>query len=438
MNPPSDSVRAALVTVGDELLLGRTVDTNAAWLGRELAALGVPIARRHTVADLAPEIRRAVQDALEVAELVVVTGGLGPTPDDLTRDVVADLLGRPLRVDPDVLEEIRTRFRDRGVEELPAPNRRVAEVPEGARKIPNPVGTAPGLALETDGDRLRGAPSRGAPGDEGDLLGGADAVAEGTLRSPSAPRAHADPAHHRHPRIPPGAADRASVCPEGTRPVGLAFLPDEIGVDLRLTATDMAEEEALRRFDALESALADVLEEWRFEAAEGDLVEAVTAALVERRRTVAFAESCTGGLVAKRMTDRAGASQVVRGGVVAYADEVKVALLGVRPADLAAYGAVSEPVARRMALGVAEALGTDAGVGITGVAGPEGGTADKPVGTVWYAAALDGRVVSRRERFPGDRRSVRERSAQAALLLLLRLLEGRVPPEADTRDPVAP
>jgi nicotinamide-nucleotide amidase len=179
------------------------------------------------------------------------------------------------------------------------------------------------------------------------------------------------------------------------------------------------------RLDRVEGQLQDVLAPWRFEAESGDLAQAVTVALRRSKSTVAVAESCTAGLVAKRLTDVPPASDVLLGGVVAYANEVKVAQLGVDPEVIAAQGAVSEAVARAMASGVAARLGADCGLGITGVAGPGGGTDDKPVGTVWYAAAVRERTVSRLERFPGDRMAVRERAAQAALFLLLGLLEGR-------------
>lgn len=424
--PPKPSVGAAVVTVGDELLLGRTVDTNAAWLGRELASLGIPVVRRHTVGDEDGEIRRAVSDALEAADLVLVSGGLGPTPDDLTRDVVASLLGRPLEEDPEVLERIRARFRERGVEELPGPNRRVAQVPRGARKLTNPHGTAPGLAMNVD-DRLvvllPGVPRELKGIFATDLVDVLRAHFEGRLR----------PVHTRSIRttgIPESLLSQRIGERLGAEsgPIRMAFLPDEKGVDLRLTAVGMDADEARRGFDAIEGRLADVLAPWRFEATEGDLVEAVTAALRACGRTLAVAESCTGGLVAKRMTDLAGASDVFRGGVVAYANEVKIDQLGVDPSELAEHGAVSEVVARSMAEGAARRFGAHAGIGITGIAGPGGGTEEKPVGTVWYAAACEGTVVARRERFPGDRRSVRERAAQAALFLLLRLLEGRAGP----------
>ncbi|MHB1192507.1 MAG: competence/damage-inducible protein A [Longimicrobiales bacterium] len=415
------SPRAAVVTVGDELLLGKTVDTNAAWLGRELGELGIPVVRRYTVGDVPGEIQAAVADALSVADLVVVTGGLGPTPDDLTRDAVAELFGLPLLDDLEVLESIRARFRERWATELPEPNRRVAQVPAGARKLTNPCGTAPGLAMERDGALVVLLP--GVPRE---LKG----IFAGDLRRLVLERfsGRLSPVHVRAVRttgIPESVlAQRiAERIPEGTGPVRLAFLPGLRGVDLRFQATDMSAEEADARFDGLVGALEDVLAPWRFDAPSGDLAEAVSLALRSRGMRLAVAESCTGGLIAKRLTDLPGASDVLAGGVVAYANAVKSGVLGVRAEELAEQGAVSEAVATAMAQGVARLLGADAGIGVTGVAGPAGGTDEKPVGTVWYAVAVEGRVEARRERFPGDREAVRERAAQAALFLLLRALE---------------
>ncbi len=417
-------LRAAVVTVGDELLLGRTVDTNAAWLGRELGALGIPVVRRHTVGDVAPEIRSAVSDALTVADLVLVTGGLGPTPDDLTRDAVAELLGLPLIDDPEVLESIRARFRERGLEELPKPNRRVAQVPAGAAKLANPYGTAPGLALE-HGDALVIL----LPGVPRELMGIFVGDLVRAVRARFADRLA--PVHLRVIRttgIPESLLAQRIYerLPEGTDPVALAFLPDLRGVDLRLTAVDMTAAEAHERFDAFEERLRDILAPWRFDSPSGDLAEAVSIALRGSGLRLAVAESCTGGLVTKRLTDVAGASDVVVGGVVAYANEAKIEVLGVSSETLDVHGAVSEPVASEMALGVARRLGADVGVGVTGIAGPTGGSDEKPVGTVWYAVGLHGRTVARGQRFSGDREAVRERAAQAALFLLLRLVEGGV------------
>jgi nicotinamide-nucleotide amidase len=419
-----DAPRAAVVTVGDELLLGHTVDGNAAWLGRELADLGLPVIKRYTVGDEDDAIQEAVTAALEDAELVVVTGGLGPTRDDRTRDAVAALFGMPLHVDPELLRALEARFQARGYERLPEANVTQAQVPEGARVLHNPQGTAPGLAIQREGRWVVLLP--GVPREM-------RAILAGDLRALLLERfgERLRPAHHRTLHTT-GISEselagrvEASL-PADLGPVTVAFLPDLTGVDLRLTALGAgSREEAERWFDRLEEALAPAVEGHRFRAESGDLVEAVAERLLASKRRLAVAESCTGGLVAKRLTDRPGASAFFVGGVVAYADTVKLRQLGVRPATLDRDGAVSESVALEMALGVATRMGVECGVAVTGIAGPEGGSEAKPVGTVWYAASLDGHALARGERFTGDRTQVRERAAQAALAHLLRRLEER-------------
>jgi nicotinamide-nucleotide amidase len=214
---------------------------------------------------------------------------------------------------------------------------------------------------------------------------------------------------------------------EAERPAGadLAFLPGVAGVSLRLTARGIEDPaHADMVLDQAEAIIAPVVSSYRFHAEGGDLVDAVAEALTQRGKTVATAESCTGGGVAKRLTDRAGSSAYFLGGVVSYTNEAKVSILGVDAAVIEDHGAVSREVAVGMAQGARERFVADAGIGITGVAGPSGGTDTKPVGTVWYAVSLDDRTAAREERFPGDRAFVRARAGQAALMLLLRMLEG--------------
>ena len=416
-----DAPVAALVAVGNELLYGETVDTNAAWLGRALAALGIPVTRKETVGDAVDEIQAAVGAAMERADVVIVCGGLGPTPDDLTKEAVAALLGLELVLDEALLQRLEERFRARGYGELPAPNRSQAEVPARATVLRNDHGTAPGLLMENGGVvvvLLPGVPREMRGIYEGDLVRALQNRFAGRLV----------PVHHRMIHTTGVAESRLSelvepALPEDMGPVTLAFLPDLRGVDLRLTSRGVSKEEAEARFDGLEAALQPVLGRWRFEASSGDAAEALNEALARAGKRVAVAESCTGGLVAKRITDLAGASAVFVGGVIAYANEVKTRELGVSAEDLARDGAVSETVARQMALGVAARFGVEAGLGVTGVAGPGGGTREKPVGTVWVAAALDGVARAHRLGLVGDRHEIRERAAQDVLARLLRMLE---------------
>lgn len=422
------ALSSAIVSVGNELLYGETVDTNAAWLGRTLARWGIPVARSFTVADRASEIREAVAAARRGVDLVVITGGLGPTPDDLTKPTVADLLGLDLVVDEGVRAALVERFRSAGYDDVPPLSRGQAEVPRGAHALRNPEGTAPGLLMEADGQVLVLLP--GPPAE-------LQAIVQGGLRDALAerldPRLGGRDVHHRTihttgigetslaERLEPRFAEAPE---ESKRGIEMAYLPDARGVDLRLSIRGGSREEADRRFDRLLEAVDDVLEPWRFEAESGDIVEAVSELLRRGGRTLAVAESCTGGLVAKRMTDLPGSSVVFLGGVVAYSNEAKVEQVGVSADDLEREGAVSEIVARQLAERVAERFGANAGIGITGVAGPGGGSEEKPVGSVWIATALDGAVEACLGRFPGDRASIRERSAQAALAQLHRRLVG--------------
>ncbi len=416
--PPAP--KSAVVTIGDEVLLGDTIDTNAALIGRALDELGAPVLRREVVGDDAGAIQGAVARALADGELVLVSGGLGPTPDDLTRAAVAELLGAALRLDPGTAEALRARFHALGFRDFPERNLAQAMVPVGARVLPNQLGTAPGLALEREGRWVVLLP--GVPRELEGMLAGpvVELVRElfaGRLRPP----------HHRFVCTTGIAESRLAerieaLLPADRGPVRLAYLPSLRGVDLRFTVPgDVDPADARVWLDRMEDALGE-LERYRFRG--DDLVAAVAELLVDGRRTVAVGESCTGGLLAKRMTDLPGSSRWFLGGVIAYANAAKTALVAVPPALIERVGAVSEEVARALAVGAARSFGADAGVGITGIAGPDGGTPEKPVGTVCYAVALGKAVTSERRLFPGDRVAVRERAAQAALHLLYRALLG--------------
>jgi nicotinamide-nucleotide amidase len=416
------SLVAALVTVGNELLYGETVDTNAAWMARSLADLGIPVVRKLTVGDVAADIQVAVRSAMEVAELVLVSGGLGPTSDDLTKPAVAKMLGRELALHEDLLERLEAYFRSRGFASMPVLNRTQAEIPEGAIILRNSQGTAPGLALEENGVWVVMLP--GVPRE-------LRAIFDVDLRDFIVERfgQRARKLHHRLIHTTGIAESKLAELVEATLPaemgpVTIAYLPDLRGVDLRLSARGVSAAEAATWLDRIESAFAPAVARWRFEAESGDIVEALTAALRRAGKTVAVAESCTGGLIAKRITDLAGSSEVFMGGVIAYANDAKIAQLGVSPQDLARHGAVSEAVARQMASAVADRFGAAAGIGITGIAGPGGGTPDKPVGTVWRAISLDGEVEARLLTFVGDREAIRERAAQEALAALHRRVVG--------------
>ncbi len=419
-----------ILGIGDELLLGQTADTNGASLARALSELGLEVIRRGMLPDRPGAIRDGVESAMAVAEVVLLTGGLGPTPDDLTRDAVAELLGLPIEVDSGLLERLRARFRARGYGEPPAGSEAMAQVPRGARILANPLGAAPGLALESpQGGLCILLP--GVPRETWALL---EEEVIPLLRARFGARLR--PAVHRTIHtfgVPESvlAQEMAAVLPSDLGGVSLAYLPYQGGVRLRLTARQVeGGPDALEAIRRVEAALEPVVGPFRFESETGSLAEAVGEDLLRAGVTLAVAESCTGGLIAKLLTDVPGSSAYFLGGVVAYANEAKARILRVEERLLERDGAVSRSVAEAMARGVASLFGAEAGIGVTGVAGPGGGTDEKPVGTVWYAASLGQRVVSRRGLFPGDRGDVRIRAARSALFLLLRAL-GQTPGQGE-------
>lgn len=416
---------AAVIAVGDELLFGQTQNTNGSWLGEQLSRVGLVVRHRRVVGDVREDIKEAVASATASADVVVVTGGLGPTPDDLTREAVASYFDLPLVEHPDILERLTARFRARGYQALPEQGRRMALVPMGCEVLPNPFGAAPGLVMNVGAGGICVL----LPGVPREMRGIFTRGVEPLLLDRFAGRLH-EVLHrviHTHGVPESVLMDKIrEVLPEGSGDVSIAYLPDEVGVRLRFSVRlGEGPAEAARTLDVFEELLDPVLSHYRFEAASGDLAEAVGSALLETGNTLAVAESCTGGLISKRMTDFPGSSRFFLGGVVAYSNRVKESILGIEEALLAADGVVSQGVAEAMALRGAELFGASAGIGITGIAGPSGGSAEKPVGTIWYAVHLEGRTVARRELFVGDRTAVRARAAHAALGLLLRLLEGR-------------
>jgi nicotinamide-nucleotide amidase len=405
-----------LVTIGTELLLGFTLDTNGAEIARTLAAHGIRITRRTSVADRADEIRDAVSDALKRTGAVLTTGGLGPTSDDITKKVVAELFSAPLDFDESVWADLIERFA-RLQRRPAASNRGQAEVPRGATVLRNRWGTAPGLWLE------------GSPGIV-IMLPGVPLEMRRLLEHEVLPRlvARAGDAVIRSLvvrtwGIPESSlADRIGEIESEIAPLTLAYLPGLEGVDLRLSAWDLTPDESDRRLRAAADLLRERAGTHAYGEGDCDLAALVLQEARARGMRLAVAESCTGGLLGARLTEIPGSSDVFVGGVIAYDDAVKVEVLGVPEALLAAHGAVSEPVAREMAQGAVRRFAVDGAVSVTGIAGPGGGSAEKPVGTVWIGCTLAGSVETRRSMFAGTRREIRERAAQAALFLLYRRL----------------
>jgi nicotinamide-nucleotide amidase len=412
---------AEILAVGSELLTPFRVDTNSLYLTGQLNELGIDVRNKGVVGDEPADIRARVLAALERADIVITSGGLGPTGDDLTRESVAAALGLTLAEDATVLAAIRKRFEHRGLQ-MPEGNRRQAAVPAGAAVLPNPNGTAPGLWIESDGKIVV-------------LLPGPPRELQHIFQTDVKPRLGARSSGARVLRRVLKITGRAESIVDGVAqpiyatlagasiPIETSILasPGQIELHLSARGEDLpAMERALQDgVDRLAAALAPAV----FSTDGRALERVVGDALLAKGARIAVAESCTGGLLGGRLTEVPGSSAWFAGGVIAYDNTVKTRELGVPEDMLAEHGAVSEPVARAMAEGVRQRFGTELGVSITGVAGPDGGSAAKPVGTV--AIALAGPEVRARVfRFAGDRQMVRQQSVLAALEMVRQSLGG--------------
>ncbi len=406
-----------IVAIGDELLSGATIDTNAATIARELEPIGLRVVRKTTVGDTHEAIAAAVRAALERTGAVITTGGLGPTKDDRTKHAVAETLGRPLEFRPDLWDALERRWAPRG--RIPETNRRQAETPAGAQVFPNSRGTAPGLAVD---DERRGLCI---------MLPGPPHELQVMLRESVLPFLAARVGGR--PRRPfrrtlrtAGIAESAIAEKVGDRlddlPLDVAYLPGIGRNDVRLTAWGHAESEVQPALDEGLRRLRQILGPHIFGVEREDLAEVVGSLLRERGLRVVVAESCTGGLLAERLTHASGASDYFWGGMIAYDDRAKIELLGVSESTLQRHGAVSEETAREMAAGACRRSGAAASIAVTGIAGPTGGSEDKPVGTVWLAVKVGERMVAKRRHYPGARDLVRARAAEGGLDLLRRSL----------------
>jgi nicotinamide-nucleotide amidase len=413
--------RAAILAVGSELLTPSRLDTNSLFVTGELNALGIDVVLKMVIGDDRRELALALGAALARADLVVVSGGLGPTDDDVTREAVAGELGLELKEDPAIAEALRLRFAARGFPgPMPLINLRQAMVPAGARVLENTQGSAPGLWIEHD---------RGLvlllPGPPRELTPMLQRLLEGPLRE----RSGGVPIVRRVLRIAGRIESHTDEALQplyrgwegGSPPITATILAALGQIELQL-AIRAPIAEGTRRLEEAARQVVERLGADVFTTEGQTLEEVVGGMLVARGLEIAVAESCTGGLVTSRLTDVPGSSQYVRHGVVAYSNEAKTMLLGV-PADLiAAHGAVSEPVAIAMAEGARQSAVRRIGVGITGIAGPAGGSPDKPVGTVAIAVATGGGVGSRVFRFLGERKPIKFQASQAALDMVRRML----------------
>jgi len=413
-------MRACIIAVGSEMLTPFRVDTNSLAITERLNAVGFDVRLKAVVGDDVDELARAFESALAWADAVVLTGGLGPTEDDLTRQAVARVLNLALSEDAGVVERIRARFARRGLT-MPDINRRQALVPEGATLLDNPNGTAPGLWLERGATAivlLPGPPREMVPmfdavvRDRLAARGGGAALFRRVLKITG--RSESDVDARAQPVYGPWANQPI--------PISTTILAALGQIELHLTARAHRREEAEPLLDAAVAALARELGDTVY-SVDGRGLEVVVGDLLRARRmTIAAAESCTGGLLMSRLTDVPGSSDYVQGGVVCYSNQMKIDWLGVPERAIAEHGAVSEPVARAMAEGIQRRTGTEVAVGITGIAGPGGGTPEKPVGTVAVAVLTPAGERVRTVHLLGGREMIKYQAAQHALNFVRLLL----------------
>lgn len=404
-------MHAHIITVGDEIVSGFVLDTNSVYLAGKLAEAGITVGRKTSVRDRVDEIAAEIDAALAGSDLVILTGGLGPTHDDCTKKAVCESFGVELVESQDILRRVRQRYESRGVE-MPEVSRSLASVPEGAELLPNPLGSAVGLKLERDGCPLYVLP--GVPGEmkaifEGSMetglldLDGRASIKTKVLRTTGLTESAIAEL------LKPVAADLE---------VSLAYLPRPTGIVLRLTAmgdNDAAAGMALGRATA---AIRTVLGSRLYSEDGQDLHFVVGNMLLEAGKTISVAESCTGGLIGHLLTEVPGISSRFMEGITAYSNKAKVRDLDVNREIIESFGAVSQEVARAMAVGVRRRASTDIGLSTTGIAGPTGGTADKPVGLVYTGIAHEGGAEVTRNVFAGTRGVIKVRAATHALDLV--------------------
>ena len=410
-------MQAELITIGDELLIGQVINTNAAYLGRELGALGIPLIRETTVGDNATAILTEFRRAWKTSDVVIVTGGLGPTHDDISKAAVAKFFRAKMQLHQPTLRAVRERFARLGYTKMPEINIGQAMVPEGFRPLKNDRGTAPGLLRYERGKTFV-------------ILPGVPLEMEAIVQSGVIPflrrayRKKLEAIRHRtllttgigESSLAEKIGDPKEFLRKGTT---LAFLPRATGVRLRITTHAKTAAAAACEISRVETILRERAGKYFFGSEDETLESLIVKLLTEHSKTLSTAESCTGGLISSMITNVPGASAVFMGSVVAYNNSVKERQLEVNPETLERFGAVSEETAREMAEGALERLGTDFALSVTGIAGPGGGTPEKPVGTIWIALAERGsKTITKKLQLDFGRAANRERAAAVALEML--------------------
>jgi len=410
---------ASIVSIGNELLIGHTTDTNATYISQQLLSIGLPVVSVYTVGDDVSQIARALKRAAEDACFVIATGGLGPTDDDLTRQAFAELLNAKLKLDSKLLEDIRRFFEKRGLP-MPEKNAIQAHVPAGAQPIENPVGTAPGICAQMQNKLLFALP--GVPIEMKQMFEAS--VLPRLQKQGPALRSAAKKGFTVVRKVRCFGAGESVIAEKLGNLMSRQRNPlinstvDSGVITLHVVADaktkQQAEQLAQKDIEHLKSLLGDFV----FGADDQTLPEVVGGLLAQKHKTIAVAESCTGGLLAKLFTDIPGASAYFTHGWITYSDKAKTEQLGIAPRAIEKNGAVSEQVASAMALAARQKAGTDFAIAITGIAGPSGGTEQKPVGLVYISVSSDNNCQTKRFLFSHTRDIIRHRAALTALNML--------------------
>ncbi|MDI6808553.1 MAG: competence/damage-inducible protein A [Candidatus Eisenbacteria bacterium] len=404
-----------IITIGNEILIGETLDTNFTFIAKALRQVGVRVLWHTTVGDDGDKICEALRLAISRANIVVATGGLGPTPDDVTRKSLATVMDTQLVLNDEILERIKTRFMTRGLE-MPPMNETQALVPRGATLIENKQGLAPGLFFEVGKARLFILP--GVPFEMEQMMEDfvqprlrelkLGTIEELTIRTTGIPES--------------AIAERLKEFSGKIEGFPVSFLPSVDGVDLRVTMASLPGTDTEKIKEKIRSAAREKLGDLIYGEGKVRMEEVVGGILSRQKRRLAVAESCTGGLISSRVTFVPGSSDYFERSVVSYSNRAKVELLKVPEELIAQNGAVSDEVARSMAEGIRKEAGVDLGLSVTGIAGPAGGSEEKPVGLVFLAVSSIHETRSEKHIFSGERRNIQRRAAQAALDLLRRFL----------------
>jgi nicotinamide-nucleotide amidase len=414
----NEIVKASIITIGDELMIGQVIDTNSTWIAQQLNAEGIWVRKRVAVGDDRDEIRKALNEEALASKIILITGGLGPTADDITKPLLCEYFGMKLVTNEEVLKHVRHLFENIFRRPFTEINRKQAEVPDGCTVIHNARGTAPGMWFEKNGVIYVSMP--GVPHEMKGMM--TDRVLV-MLRS----RVNSGTILHKT-LLTAGVGESALAEHihewEGTLPphIKLAYLPSYGMVRLRITGTGSSAKSLDEEMEGYFRTLVELVSKWLVTAEDKTMVQVVSDLLKQRGKKLVTAESCTGGYIAHRITSEPGSSQIFNGSVVSYANKVKKDILHVDEQTLIQYGAVSQQTVTQMVTGAIKALKADYCIATSGIMGPDGGTAEKPVGTVWVAAGNNDRMITQLFNFRFDRARNIEMTAVQALNLLRRFL----------------